>query len=96
VPLWNRTVLPGVDNLFFVGLYQPLGSIMQPAELQGRIVGEYLAGRLEFPEEARMRADIQAEQRAMQRRYLDSPRHTMQVDFGPFMHRLRRMLAGRG
>jgi len=95
VPLWNRTVLPGVDNLFFVGLYQPLGSIMQPAELQGRIVGEYLSGRLEFPDEARMRSDMERERRAMERRYLDSPRHTMQVDFGPFMHRLRRMLAGR-
>jgi hypothetical protein len=30
----------------------------------------------------------------MDRRYLKSRRHTMQVDFGPFMHRLRRMLKG--
>jgi len=95
VPLWNRTVLPGVDNLFFVGLYQPLGSIMQPAELQGRIIGERLAGRLDFPDAARMRRDIAAEQSAMERRYLRSRRHTMQVDFGPFMHRLRKMQRGR-
>jgi dimethylaniline monooxygenase (N-oxide forming) len=92
VPLWNRTVLPGIDNLFFVGLYQPLGSIMQPAELQARVIGEYLLGNIAFPDEARMRSDIAAEQRAMARRYLRSRRHTMQVDFGPFMHRLRRML----
>ncbi len=95
VPLWNRTVLPGVDNLFFVGLYQPLGSIMQPAELQGRIIGDRLAGRLDFPDAARMRRDIAAEQSAMERRYLRSRRHTMQVDFGPFMHRLRKMQRGR-
>jgi cation diffusion facilitator CzcD-associated flavoprotein CzcO len=95
VPLWNRTLLPGVDDLFFVGLYQPLGSIMQPAELQGRIIGEYLCGRLEFPDERRMRADMQREQRALERRYLRSRRHTMQVDFGPFMHRLKAMLAGK-
>jgi cation diffusion facilitator CzcD-associated flavoprotein CzcO len=93
VPLWSRTVLPGVDNLFFVGLYQPLGSIMQPAELQARVIGEYLLGHIAFPNEARMRRDIEAEQRAMARRYLRSRRHTMQVDFGPFMHRLRRLLA---
>lgn len=93
VPLWNRTVLPGVDNLFFVGLYQPLGSIMQPAELQSRVIGEYLAGRIAFPDEARMRRDMAAERRALERRYLRSRRHTMQVDFGPFMHRLRRMLS---
>lgn len=92
VPLWNRTVLPGVDNLFFVGLYQPLGSIMQPAELQARVIGEYLLGNIAFPDAARMRRDIEAERRAMERRYLRSRRHTMQVDFGPFMHRLRRLL----
>jgi cation diffusion facilitator CzcD-associated flavoprotein CzcO len=95
VPLWNRTVLPGVNNLFFVGLYQPLGSIMQPAELQGRIIGEYLLGHICFPDEQHMRADMAREQRALARRYRHSPRHTMQVDFGPFMHRLRRMLEGK-
>jgi cation diffusion facilitator CzcD-associated flavoprotein CzcO len=94
LPLWNRTILPGVNNLFFVGLYQPLGSIMQPAELQGRIIGEYLLGRIAFPDDACMRRDMAREQRKMDRRYLKSRRHTMQVDFGPFMHRLRRMLKG--
>ncbi len=92
VPLWNRTVLPGVENLFFVGLYQPLGSIMQPAELQARVIGERLLGNIAFPDESRMRRDMAAEDAAMARRYLRSRRHTMQVDFGPFMHRLRRML----
>jgi cation diffusion facilitator CzcD-associated flavoprotein CzcO len=96
VPLWNRTVLPGVDNLFFVGLYQPLGSIMQPAELQGRIIGEYLLGRIAFPDEATMRAEMARESRAMERRYLHSRRHTMQVDFGPFVHRLRKLLRSGG
>jgi cation diffusion facilitator CzcD-associated flavoprotein CzcO len=94
LPLWNRTILPGVNNLFFVGLYQPLGSIMQPAELQGRIIGEYLLGHIAFPDESRMRDEMAREQQRMDRRYLKSRRHTMQVDFGPFMHRLRRMLKG--
>jgi thioredoxin reductase len=94
VPLWNRTVMPGVDNLFFVGLYQPLGSIMQPAELQGRVIGEYLLGNIAFPGEPQMRREMEVERRAMERRYLRSRRHTMQVDFGPFMHRLRQMLRG--
>ena len=92
VPLWNRTLLPGVPDLFFVGLYQPLGSIMQPAELQGRIIGEYLLGNIGFPEVATMRRDMAVERRALERRYRRSPRHKMQVDFWPFMHRLQRML----
>lgn len=94
VPLWNRMLVPGLRDLFFVGLYQPLGSIMQPAELQARIIGEYLLGHVRFPDEAAMRRDMAAEQRALQRRYRRSPRHAMQVDFWPFMHRLRRMLDG--
>jgi dimethylaniline monooxygenase (N-oxide forming) len=88
------TGLPGVNNLFFVGLYQPLGSIMQPAELQGRIIGEYLLGHIAFPDDDRMRDEMAREQQKMEQRYLRSKRHTMQVDFGPFMHRLRRMLKG--
>ena len=92
LPLWNHMILPGVDDLFFVGLYQPLGSIMQPAELQGRIIGEHLSGRLRFPPEMQMRRELTAEQAAVEKRYRRSPRHTMQVDFGPFMHRLRRIL----
>ena len=94
LPLWNHMILPGVDDLFFVGLYQPLGSIMQPAELQGRIIGEYLLGHIAFPDDDRMRDEMAREQQKMDQRYLRSKRHTMQVDFGPFMHRLRRMLKG--
>lgn len=92
VPLWNRMVKPGIDNLFFVGLYQPLGSIMQPAEFQARIIGEFALGNVALPDRATMERDIAADERARERRYLHTRRHTMQVDVGPFMHRLRRML----
>jgi hypothetical protein len=92
LPLWHRTVRPDLDNLFFVGLYQPLGSVMQPAELQARVIGEYLAGRLELPDEATMRREMAREQRALAKRYRHSRRHTMQVDFGPYMHRLKQLL----
>jgi dimethylaniline monooxygenase (N-oxide forming) len=92
VPLWNRMVKPGIDNLFFVGLFQPLGSIMQPAEFQAQIIGEVMLGRARLPEPAVMEREIAAEERARGRRYRNTRRHTMQVDVGPFMHQLRRML----
>lgn len=92
LPLWHRTVRPDLDNLFFVGLYQPLGSVMQPAELQAKVIGEYLAGRLALPDEATMRREMAREQRALEKRYRHSRRHTMQVDFGPYMHRLKKLL----
>jgi dimethylaniline monooxygenase (N-oxide forming) len=82
---------PGIANLFFVGLYQPLGSIMQPAELQAKLIAGYLCGEVGLPDQARMRTEIERERAATRRRYVASPRHTMQVDFAPFLHRLRRL-----
>jgi hypothetical protein len=38
-----------------------------------------------------MRTEIEREREATRRRYVASPRHTMQVDFAPFLHRLRRL-----
>jgi hypothetical protein len=39
-----------------------------------------------------MRLDMERERAAMFRRYVASRRHTMQVDFHPFMRQLRREL----
>jgi len=86
-----HTVSPGIANLFFVGLYQPLGSIMQPAELQAKLIADYLCGEVALPDVTTMRAEIEREREATRRRYVASPRHTMQVDFAPFLHRLRRV-----
>jgi dimethylaniline monooxygenase (N-oxide forming) len=36
-----------------------------------------------------MRSEIAAEQEAMRRRYVASPRHTIQVDFQPYMRQLQ-------
>jgi cation diffusion facilitator CzcD-associated flavoprotein CzcO len=93
VRLWNRTVLPGIDNLFFVGLYQPLGSLMQPAEFQAGVIGELLLGHAALPDVATMQRDIAPDEARLRRRYRQTKRHTMQVDVGPFMQQLRRMLA---
>jgi cation diffusion facilitator CzcD-associated flavoprotein CzcO len=93
LPLWQRMLLPGVDNLFFVGLYQPLGSVMQPAELQAKVIADYLCGELAFPDADTMRREMVAMQDANDRRFVKSARHTMEVDFVPFLHALRRLRA---
>lgn len=90
LPLYRRMMKPGIDNLFFIGLYQPLGAIFPLAEVQGIIAADYLLGKYAPPSVEAMQADIQAERDAMFRRYVKSPRHTMQVDFHPFMRQLRR------
>lgn len=91
LPLWQRMILPGVDNLFFVGLLQPLGSLMQPAELQAKVIADYLCGEVAFPDTETMRREMMVSQAATNRRFVKSTRHTIEVDFVPFLHSLHKL-----
>ena len=85
LPLFRRVFRPGIPNLAFIGLLQPLGAIMPLSEAQGRWVADYLAGGYALPSDDEMRRDIEDERRRMFARYLKSRRHTMQVDFDDYL-----------
>lgn len=93
LPLFHRVFKPGVDNLYFIGLLQPLGAIMPLAELQAKWVAEYLSGRYALPDGAAMDRAIAAEAARMRRRYVASARHTMQVDFDDYFVDVGREMA---
>lgn len=80
------------NSLGIIGLVQPVGSIMPVSEMQARVFLEQFAGNLKLPSLAEMREDVIAKQTAMKMRYVDSPRHTIQVDFLPFLHELGAMI----
>lgn len=90
--LYRRVFEPGVDNLFFVALLQPLGPTMPLAEAQGRWIASYLRGEYRLPPRNEMEADMRREQERMRRRYVASKRHTMEVDFDDYLFALRREL----
>ncbi|HEY2839904.1 MAG TPA: NAD(P)-binding domain-containing protein [Pirellulales bacterium] len=90
LPLYLRMFKPGIDNLMFIGLMQPLGAIFPLAEQQAKLAAEYLSGHYLTPSEAEMLATIQSDRERMFRRYVLSKRHTMQVDFDPFLKSLKR------
>ena len=92
LPLFRRVFRPGVDNLAFIGLLQPLGAIMPLAEAQGRWLASYLRGEYRLPPLPDMEADIKAERERMFRRYVASKRHTMQVDFDNYLYELGKEL----
>jgi hypothetical protein len=97
LPLFRRVFRPGIDNLAFIGLLQPLGAIMPLAEAQGRWVAAYLRGEYHLPSLRDMEADMRRERARMFKRYVASKRHTMQVDFDNYLYALRRELkAGAG
>ncbi len=48
LPLFRRVFKPGIDNLVFIALLQPLGAIMPLAEAQGRWIASYLRGEYQL------------------------------------------------
>jgi hypothetical protein len=77
-------------GLFFIGFIQPLGAIMPIAEAQAEWVADLLEERGRLPAAAEMRAEIAATEARMRKRYVASKRHTIQVDFHPYLRELRR------
>ncbi len=96
VALYRYVVDPNHPGLYFIGLIQPLGAIMPLAEIQARWVAELLAGRSQLPTPAVMRREIVKTRAYLRRRYVHSPRHTIQVDFYPYKRLLEKEIrAGR-
>lgn len=90
LPLYRRVVSVEHPGLYFVGLIQPLGAIMPLAEAQSEWVADLLGGRGTLPSPVEMRAEIEEAERKMKKRYVASKRHTIQVDFQPYLRELRR------
>lgn len=85
VPLFKRIFHPRYPDLFFVGLFQPLGAIMPLAEAQSKWISRYLLGETALPSPAEMEQTIRKDREAIRKRYGNAPRHTMQVDAAPYM-----------
>jgi cation diffusion facilitator CzcD-associated flavoprotein CzcO len=90
LPLYYRLFHLDIENLFFVGLAQPLGAIMPIAEAQAKLLADSLTGHYSLPPRETMRAATEAETEVMKRRYVASRRHTMQIDFDDFMKALKK------
>ena len=90
VPLFRRVVPPDLPNLYFIGLLQPLGAIMPLAEAQAEWIADVLEGIAALPPPDDMRRVIEREDARMRKRYVRSPRHTIQVDFYPYLRSIAR------
>jgi len=94
VPLYRRVVHPRHDGLYFVGLLQPLGAIMPLAEAQSEWIADILERKTKLPSRERMWEVIRREDARMAKRYVASKRHTIQVDFLPYMRAIARERKG--
>jgi cation diffusion facilitator CzcD-associated flavoprotein CzcO len=90
LPLYRRVVSVEHPGLYFIGLIQPLGAIMPLAEAQAEWVADLLGGRGTLPSPSEMRSEIADAEKRMKKRYVASKRHTIQVDFQPYLREIRR------
>ena len=90
LPLYRRVASVERPGLYFIGFIQPLGPIMPLAEAQCEWVADLIAGRVSLPAPAEMRREIESEERKQSRRFVASKRHTVEVDFYPYLREIRR------
>jgi cation diffusion facilitator CzcD-associated flavoprotein CzcO len=87
-PLYKRMMKPGVPNLFFMGLAQPLPTLVNFAEQQAKLAGAYLVGRYRPPAPEEMARVIREDEALHLGPYYKAARHTIQVDFAIYVRDL--------
>ena len=87
-PLFKRMVKPGFETLFFLGLAQPLPTLVNFAEQQSKLVAACLAGKYALPGTSQMEAAIVKDDETHLGHFYESARHTMQVDFNVYVRDL--------
>jgi hypothetical protein len=90
VPLYLKMLHEKYDNLFFVGMFQPLGCIWPAAELQAKIAARAIKGLWKRPEN--IAALCQREVTHPNLNQIKTPRHTITVDFHLFTKQLKKHL----
>jgi thioredoxin reductase len=90
MPLYKRAVSVENPGLYFVGFIQPLGPIMPLAEAQAEWIADLLSEKAALPPAEEMRKEIGAYEKWLHKRFVSSKRHTVEVDFYPYMREIRK------
>ncbi|KAI8908215.1 flavin monooxygenase-like protein [Powellomyces hirtus] len=72
-------------NIAFVGLVQPIGAVMPVSEMQARWVARVFSGKTRLPTPSDMRDAVDVDWSTHQRKYVPKERHTIEVEFVPYM-----------
>ncbi len=93
VPLYLRAFHRHLRDVYFIGLFQPIGCIWPLAELQAKLVANHIVGNYRLP--ADMERRIAREVDTIRHTFAQTPRHTIEVDHHPFYERLLRDMPAR-
>jgi dimethylaniline monooxygenase (N-oxide forming) len=90
MPLYKRAASAENPGLYFIGFVQPLGPIMPVAEAQSEWIADLLTSKAALPPAPEMRKEIANYDRWLKKRFVASKRHTIEVDFHPYLRDIRR------
>ncbi|XP_059172832.1 flavin-containing monooxygenase 5-like [Physella acuta] len=79
-------------SLAVIGCVQPGGAIGPISEMQCRLAARVFKGELELPAQKEMIKDITKERELLLKRFIKTQRHTVQVDYVPYMDRLANLI----
>ncbi len=88
IPLYLRMFHPDHPTLIFIGLFQPQGAIWPLSDYQAKLAANYMMGRWELPDSIRQLAEQDADH--IQREFIQSKRHTIEVHYHPFLRKLKK------
>ncbi len=89
-PLWLKMFHEKYRNLYFIGMFQPLGCIWPGAELQSKIMARELSGKWKRPDNIASLCRREITHPHYQQ--VNSPRHTITVDYHKFRKALLKQL----
>ncbi|MCX2981824.1 NAD(P)/FAD-dependent oxidoreductase [Halieaceae bacterium IMCC14734] len=92
-PLFKRMVKPGYENLYFLGLAQAVPTLVNFAEQQSKWIVEAIGGAYSLPTDDSMKQIINTDEKTYLGNFYDTPRHTMQCEFDPYVADLQKDLA---
>ncbi|XP_076333899.1 flavin-containing monooxygenase 5-like [Tachypleus tridentatus] len=72
-------------SLAFIALAQPVGALFPIGEIQARWFALLMSEKTKLPPLGDMTADIKRKREDMAKRYYESPRNTVQIDWIPYM-----------
>jgi len=89
LPLYKRMLKPGIDDLAFIGLGQPIPTIFPFSEIQSKLAARWLSGDWAPPAEDEMEDEIRRDEAFHTGHFIEKPRHTMQLEWYAFQHELK-------
>jgi len=88
--LYLKMIHPQLENLYFIGLFQPQGCIWPLADYQAKIAAGIISGTL--PRATNVPSKIKKELKKSQNRFKSNPHQSLEVDYSVFRKQLLREL----